>query len=146
MASQAIEAQGTIIAIGQGDATTTLPGVDVFDTIGETQTWDGPSGSASVIDVSHLGSIRREKRMGLPDEGQFTFTMNRIFGDAGQASAKQARSDRELRTFKVTYSDGSIDAFTGYVLEFPTSGGVDQVVTGSMTVEISGAVDTTEAP
>lgn len=138
--SEAIEAQGTVFRIGQGDATTVLPNADAFDAIGEVKTWNGPGGSASVIDVSHLGSTRREKRMGLPDEGQYQLTFSRIFADEGQDSARTARSDRELRNFEVVYSDGSEESFTGYVLEFSGSGGVDQVVDASMTIEITGEV------
>ncbi len=41
--SDAIEAQGTIVAIGQGDATSVAYGSDVFDNIGELKTWDGPT-------------------------------------------------------------------------------------------------------
>jgi len=137
--SDAIESQGTVVAIGQGDAVSVAAGADVFDNIGEVKTWNGPSGSASVIDVSHLTSTRREKRMGLADEGQFSITFSRIFGDTGQDSARTARGDRELRNFKVTYSDGTIGSFTGFVLEFQTSGGVDGVVEGTANIEISGA-------
>lgn len=138
--SLAIEAQGTVLEIGQGDALTVLPGTDVFDEVGEIKSGDGPNGSASVIDVSHLSSTRREKRMGLADEGQLGVTFNRIFGDDGQASMQTARADRELRNIKITYSDGSTDSFTAYVLEFSTSFAVDDVLQGSATFEISGAV------
>ena len=144
--SEAVESQGTVIAIGAGDATTVLPATDTFADIGEVQTWDGPSGSASVIDVSHLASTRREKRMGLADEGQVSMTFNRVFSDAGQASALTARADRELRNFTITFSDGTVGSFTGYVLEFSTSGGVDAVVAGTMTVEVSGEYVEVVAP
>lgn len=137
--SNAVEAQATVVAIGQGDAVTVAAGSDVFDNIGEVKTWSGPSGSASVIDVSHLGSTRREKRMGLADEGQMTLGLNRIFSDTGQISARTARSNRTLRNFKITYSNGTIGSFTGYVLEFSTEGGVDAIVDLSITIEISGA-------
>lgn len=137
--SSAIEAQSTTLQIGQGDATTILPASDTFDTFSEMKDWDGPSGSASVIDVSHLGSTGKEKRMGLPDEGQYKVSFNRIPGDTGQESARTARSNRTLRNFKITYSDGTVGSFTAYVLGFTGKGGVDQVVDGSMTLEISGA-------
>lgn len=136
--SDAIESQGTVVQIGRGNAVTVLPGADTFDTIGEVKTWGGPSGSASVMDASHLGSTRREKRMGLPDEGQMTLGLNRIFTNIGQKSARAARSARQMRNFKITYSDGSVGSFTGFVLEFSSSGGVDAIVEGSITIEISG--------
>lgn len=134
----AIESQGTVVAIGQGDANSVAYGSEVFDNIGEVKTFGGPNGSASVIDVSHLGSTRREKLMGLPDDGQISFGFLRMFGDAGQESAKTARSDRELRHLKITYSDATVEHGTVFVLEMSTQGGVDQALEGSMTVEIDG--------
>jgi len=139
--SDAIEAQGSLFEIGQGDATTVVAGSDTFDEVGEVKTRGGPSGSASVIDVSHLRSTRREKRMGLPDEGQMNLSFNRIFGDVGQESMRTARSNRTLRNFKVTYSDGTVGSFTAFVLEFSTAGAVDGVEEGSATLEISGAYE-----
>ena len=137
--SSAVESQGYTLQIGQGDATTVAAGSDSFDTIGEVKDWDGPSGSAAVIDVTHLGSTAKEKRVGLRDEGQYKVTFSRIFGDAGQESAVTARANRTLRNFKATYSDGTIGSFTAFVMDFSIKGGVDNVIDGSMTLEISGA-------
>jgi len=137
--SNAIESQGYTLEIGQGDATTVSAGSDSFDTFGEVKDWDGPSGSAAVIDATHLGSTAKEKRMGLPDEGQYKVTFNRVPGDAGQESARTARANRTLRNFKETWSDGTVGSFTAFVLDFSTKGGVDGLVDGTMTLEISGA-------
>lgn len=137
--SSAIESQGYTLQIGQGDATTVAAGSDSFDTFGEVKDWDGPSGSAAVIDVTHLGSTAKEKRIGLRDEGQYKVTFNRVFGDVGQESAVTARTNRTLRNFKATYSDGTIGSFTAFVMEFSIKGGVDGVIDGSMTLETSGA-------
>ena len=108
--------------------------------VGEVVDWDGPGGSASVIDVTHLTSDAKEKRMGLPDEGQFTFSMNKIFGDTGQDACWEARRLQLEKSFKVTYTDTTTQTFDGYVLQFSTSGGVDDKVSGSITIEITGAV------
>jgi hypothetical protein len=111
--------------------------------VGEITDFDGPSGSASVIDTTNLQSTAKEKLMGLPDEGQFSLTINRQPDDAGQLAVSAARKARTEKNFKLTLSDGSVLSFAGYVLGDTWSGGVDGKVSGSITIEISGAVSLT---
>lgn len=113
-----------------------------FTKVGEMVDWDGPGGSASVIDATHLESPAREKLIGLMDEGQFTFSLNNMFSNLGQQACRTARSTRALTGFKLTYTDGTVQNWDGYVLQFATSGGVDDKVNGSITIEITGAVTT----
>lgn len=124
-----------------GSAGTATP--VAYTEVGEVADFDGPGGAASVIDATHLGSSAREKIMGIPDEGQFTFSLNRVFSDTGQAAVLAARAARAKKTFRVTYMDATVQTFEGYVLQFSTSGGVDDKLNGSVTIEITGAVSTT---
>ena len=113
-----------------------------YTEVGEIIDFDGPGGSGSVIDATHLGSSAREKIMGIPDEGQFTFGLNRVFSDAGQQVLAAARMARTEKDFRVTYMDGTVQTFAGYVLQFSSSGGVDDKINGSVTIEITGEVST----
>lgn len=113
--------------------------------IAEVTDWDGPSGTAQVIDMTYLTAAAKHKKMGLPDEGQFTLSINWIPTNAGQQAVATARAEQAEKNFKVTYEDGSTQTFAGYVLGFATSGGVDNKVAGSITIEITGAVTTTPA-
>ena len=115
-----------------------------FTTVGEISDFDGPGGAAAVIDTTHLTSTAKEKLMGLPDEGQFTFSMNWIPTDTGQSACRTARTARTLKAFRVTYTDSgpTVQTFDAYVLNFTSSGAVDDKVTGNITLEISGAVGT----
>jgi len=133
MSSAAVEAQGTTIAIG----TDTTP---AWLTIGEFKSWSGPGGSAAVIDVSDLSSTRKEKRMGLPDEGQFQININYISDSPGHVALMAARAARTEEEFQVTYSDNSTETFSGFVTGFSRSGQVDGVVEGQVTIEITGEV------
>jgi hypothetical protein len=110
--------------------------------VGESVDFDGPGGAASVIDATHLGSTAREKIMGIPDEGQFTISLNRVFGNAGQKAVLLARAQRARKPFKIVYYDNSTQTFDGFVLQFSTSGGVDDKLNGSIAIEITGAVTT----
>lgn len=111
--------------------------------VGEITDFDGPSGSASVIDKTNLASTAKEKMMGLPDEGQFTLSINRQPDDVGQLAVSAARTARTQKNFKVTYSDDKVHSFAGYVLGDTWAGGVDGLVSGSITIEIDGAVTLT---
>lgn len=114
-----------------------------YTAVGDVVDFDGPGGSAAVIDVTNLASTAREKLLGIPDEGQLSVTLNWDISDAGQLAARAAHENQTLKTFRLTYSDGTIQTFSGYVMSFPSSGGVDAKVVGNMTIEITGLVVTT---
>jgi hypothetical protein len=111
-----------------------------WSAVGEIVDFDGPGGSGAVYQVTHLTSVAHEKRIGLPDEGQFTLNLNCVHTDAGQVAVAASRTARSLKNYRVTYSDDVTDTFTAYVLSFPKSGGLDDKVSRSLTLEISGAV------
>jgi hypothetical protein len=139
--SNAIVTAGTTVSIG---TTATLPAGDTFAAIGEVISFDGPGGSASLIDVSHLGSTAKEKRKGLKDNGQFTMVVNKIFNNAGQVAVSAAQDENDPYNIKVTYPDGTIHDFKALVMEFKiTGGGVDDVLRGNITLEITGPVTET---
>lgn len=108
--------------------------------IAEVTDFDGPSGSASVISMTHLRSTAHEKKMGLLDEGQFTFSLNYLPSDAGLVAARQARAGNIERNFRITFANSTTASFAGYVAAVSTSGSVDGKVTGSITIEITGSV------
>ena len=137
MTTNSISAQGTLFYISTA-AYTTSP--TTYAAVGEVQTFDGPSGQANVIDATHLQSSAKEKLMGLPDEGQITIGGNYVSTDSGQDHMFDARSLQQKRDFKLQLSNGELWLFQGFVLQFGISGGVDDKVTFSATVEISGPV------
>lgn len=134
--SGALETQGVMLEIGDGGTPET------FVEVGEITDFTGPGGSASVIDVTHLKSTAKEKRMGLPDEGQFTFNVNLVPSDNGQRHVFKSRKDRRLTNFKLTLTDApaTVLSFAAFVLEFSLSGAVDDKIPAAITLEISGPV------
>jgi hypothetical protein len=111
--------------------------------IGEVTDWDGPGGSATMYETTHLQSEAKEKKIGLMDEGQLTLSINWEPSDAGQKAARDARAARTEKSFRLTYTDNSTATFDGYVIGMSSSGGVDNKVSGSITIEISGPVEYT---
>jgi hypothetical protein len=129
MASNAIETQGVTFAWNT-------------ELIGEIVSFNGPGGSASVIDVTHLGSTRREKRMGIADEGQFSFEVNLVPGNAGQVALRADRAARTKRVCILTLTDttNTTLTFDAYCSQFSIQGSVDNKISASVTLEITGEV------
>lgn len=115
---------------------------DAFVAIPEIKSFSGPSGSASIIDVTDLDSEGKEKRMGLKDEGQLQFTINYLPTNTIHQGLRDDRSNRTLRDFQIEFTDSgtTIWEFQGYVTGFSISGAVDGVVEAQVTVEISGSI------
>lgn len=133
--SNAIRTQGTIVKRGDGGAPET------FTAVGEVVDFTGPGGKASIIDVTHLGSTAKEKLPGLPDEGQFSMTLNLVPGDTQQQNLRADRAAQTKRNFQVVLSDGSTTlSFAAYVLGYAESGKVDDKVVLKIDLEITGAV------
>jgi predicted secreted protein len=137
MSSNALEAQGMLLKIGNGASP------EVFTAIKEIKTFSGPGGSAAVIDVTDLSSLAKEKRMGLADEGQLSFTINYIPNDTQHTLLRTQRANREETNFKLVFTDDSPAttwSFGAFVTGFSVSGAVDGVVEANVTLEITGAI------
>lgn len=140
MSSNAIEAQGTLLKVQTATSPVT------FTTIPEVKSFTGPGGSAAVIDVTDLSSTAKEKRMGLQDEGQLSFTMNYLPDNTTHDYLRTIRSARTLTPFQLIFTDGSPVtnwAFNAYVTGFSVSGAVDGVVEANVTLEITGSITET---
>jgi len=131
-----ILSQGCVLKRGDG------AGPEVFTAVGQVTKFTGPGGSATVIDASNLDSTAKEKMMGLRDEGSYSFDINYDPADTQHQGLIADRAAKVLRNFKVVLSDDddSEIAFSGFVLGFQIQGAVDDLVTASVTIEISGAV------
>jgi hypothetical protein len=145
----AIEAQGTQLYWGD----TTSYSTASTNLVGEVKSFSGPSGSAAVIDITHLASTGKEKLIGLRDEGQITLEVNLNPADAAQMKLKTDRANRTLKSWILKLMDSTADGNRtrlkgeGYCTGFSVSGGVDDVIKSSVTIEITGGVSwSTAAP
>ena len=110
--------------------------------VGQVVGFNGPTGSANVIDASHLGSTAKEKMIGLRDEGQITLDCLLAPADSGQVKLRECRAARTQGNWAIKMTDTAITMLNGhgYVSGFSVTGAVDQIVKASITIEISGAV------
>jgi hypothetical protein len=136
MSSNAIESQGMKIQRGSGEPL-------VFVDIPEVKQFTGPGGSASIIDVTDLASLAKEKRMGLADEGQLQLTINYIPDNEVHQDLRADRAARTRTDFRIVFTDGSQTQwdFQAFVTGFSVSGGVDGVIEAQVTLEITGAIE-----
>lgn len=131
-----IESQGAIFYWSTSTSLSTAISV------GEVTGFNGPSGSANVIDVTHLQSTAKEKRMGLRDEGQITLDINCVPGDSGQVKLRECRAARTQGHWALKLNDTAITQLDshGYVTGYAVNGSVDNKVSLSVTIEITGGV------
>lgn len=139
MSSNALSSQGVDLKIGDG----TSP--EAFTSIGELTGIDGPGGQASVQDVTDLLSVAKEKKMGLPDEGQITLEMNFLPQDTQHAQLRTDRVNQTERNFQLVFTDSPATtwSFSAYVTGLSISNAVDATMTGSITLEVTGAITET---
>ncbi len=136
-------AQGTLLY--WSSAGSTSPTTDAANNIAEVVGFNGPSGSAPVIDATNLASLAKEKSMGLADEGQVALDVFYSPSDLVQARLRADRASRTMRKAVIKLSDSSTEAvktriiFDAYVTGFAITGAVDQMVKGTITLEICGA-------
>lgn len=137
MSDNALESQGMKLKIDRG-----LASPSVFEVIPDCKNINFRTGSASVIDTTDLSSTAKNKRMGLQDEGQCTFTLNFIPNELTHAELLEAKGDRRRRQFELELTDSPVTRyrFQAFVLSVPISAGVDAVIESNVTLEITGSV------
>jgi predicted secreted protein len=136
-------AKGTLVKIGDGASP------EVFATIGQVRSIDGPSTAAEIVDTTtHSTSGNwREKLAVLVDPGEIAFDINFDSADTTHAFTTglwNEMVDLTQSNYKVVFpnSAGTL-AFAGYVSKHAFSAPVDNVLTASVSLAIDGAITAT---
>uniref|UniRef100_A0A6M3KKM0 Putative tail protein n=1 Tax=viral metagenome TaxID=1070528 RepID=A0A6M3KKM0_9ZZZZ len=134
----ALEAQGSIVYFSTTSANTTAAAGAVEQVV----SFNGPSGSAGVIDVTSLESTAKEKLIGLRDEGSISFDINFVATASVQTKMRDMRAARTLSNIAIAFNDvgKTLAGMKCYVSGFAISGAVDNKITASVQCEISGPV------
>lgn len=139
MASTAFNAQDTKLSIVTRDKVD--PTKITVTPIKNIKSFSGFDGAAAEIDVTNLDSTAKEFRIGLKDNGSFSFEIDRDFADPGQVALLAAQVSYAATDFVIYFKNAETWAtYQGYVKKFAIQGGVDQVVKASVDIRISGAV------
>lgn len=136
----------TALVITVGGTVTTVAAASKTVTgsakIGEVKNFNGPGGQASDIDVTTLESTAKEFLQGLQDEGEISLEVNFDPSDVGQTFCRTARAAQSKNNYRVTLPNTAATKldFAAFCKGFSLAGGVDDVVKGSLTLRVSGAV------
>ncbi|MBG1252200.1 phage tail tube protein [Burkholderia pseudomallei] len=111
-----------------------------WTTIGNFKTIKGFDGKTAKLDATNLASTAKEYRAGLQDPGSFTFDVDVDNNDAGQLALQQYKANATIANFKLTLPNGHTATFQGFVEQFPWDGGVDKLVSASVSIIITGPI------
>ncbi|WP_250464087.1 MULTISPECIES: phage tail tube protein [unclassified Caballeronia] len=101
------------------------------------------TGSANLVDVTRLNSTGREKKRGMQDWGQVTLALHVNMTEKSHQALFNARKNGTLLEFKLTLSEGTEIKFNAHVKDFPIAAKVDQMLTSSVNLEVSGEIEIT---
>lgn len=129
---------GTLLQVGDG------AGTEVFTTIPEVKSISGPEITRDTIDVTHMNSPNnfREFVTTLKDGGEVSFEMNYIGNDTTQNGIRVDLKAGTLRNFKMVMNNVASTTFdfAAVVTEFGLSTELEEIVTASVTLKISGDI------
>ena len=133
----AIDSSGFATAGTIGTATP-----QTFSKIGNVQDFSPDGGTATIIDVSNLESVAKEKRQGLQDMGNYSLTYDTDDTDVGQLALIASRTAQAVKVFKQVYPGGlKIRAWQGFVQKVTEPvAGVDKVLRSSATIVVTGPI------
>jgi hypothetical protein len=139
MTSAAVSAQGVTHEMSAGPAGPGTGSPSVWVNLNEIVTFQR-SGDRPEIDVSSLDSLAREFRLGLKDEGTYSFECMYSDNSTGQARLRAALSEDDPSEFRVTYPNGDLRLFQALVKKVDESGGVDDVIRCQVELRITGPI------
>lgn len=115
-----------------------------YTLIAEILSFSGPNETAKQIEVTSLDSTAKEYIGGLVDGGEVSFEMNFLGGNAQQQGIRSDMVGRLKRDWTVILNDAVTTVptsftFTAVVTAFSMKGSVDNPVTASVTLKMTGA-------
>lgn len=130
---------GTLLQRGDGASSET------FTTVSEVSNISGPGESLETIDATHMESPSgyREYIPSLLDSGEISFDMN--FLPATTAQSVGLRADmvaKTKRNWQLVFTDSGTTtySFSGYVTAFEPSAQIDDKLSASCTIKVTGPV------
>lgn len=114
-----------------GTTWTQVRGVTSYDDSGATR---------AEIDATDSDSTAKEYLLDIPDNGTQSFGINLDFADGGQDAVRTAEAAGDLDDYRVTFADASTLQYSAYVTNFSKTGSNGSIMTGNLTLRISGAV------
>ena len=134
---------GTLLKRGNG------ADPEVFTTIAEITGFSGPEPSLETIDATHMESIDgfREYLPSLKDSGEISFDFNFLPGNTNQRALYTDMVDAVRRTFQIVWSNSPATTyeFQAYVTSLSFNAQIDDKLSGSGTLQVTGPITITDA-
>lgn len=101
-----------------------------------------PSSEVDQVDVTHFGSPQRRREFiaGLTDSGTASLQMDHVPASATDVFVEAWRASGQTRALRLTYPNASSVTFSGYVLTYQSSIPLDDKMTASLEIKVTGAV------
>lgn len=114
---------------------------ETFEEIGEVFNITPGEESTDRVDVTHYKSPdrRREFIAGLIDPGEATFEINWVPGNETDEFIRDLRTSGETRTHKIRFPNGVTVSFDAIILSYSKAIPLDDKMTATITVAVSGA-------
>lgn len=135
--SDAVLTNGAVISRESDD----VP--DTYEAVGKVVDFTPPNRTRAAVDVTHLGSTVKKSKPGIPDNGEFTFSVLYDQNDSGQEAVESDFESGEEKNYRLVLNDDTPVMFT-----FPaivtahqvTGGGIDSPVQATVTLKVNGAI------
>ena len=135
LATTTIAISASLPSTFDDDVSTGYPSV-TYTTIGEVTDWSAGGKVFNVVTSNPIAQRNTDKYKGTVNNGADTFTVNRDDDDAGQVIVLAALASDNNYSFQITFSDSTVDYYTGKVVSFDTvAGGADSIVQRTIQVE-----------
>lgn len=123
------------------------PGAGTFTAWDEVFNVTPPETSIDQVDVTHYGSPNRsrEYKPALSDNGSASVEMNYVPGSATDVRIRAMKDAGEVVGFQITYPDTTVVEFSGFVTNYSQSLPVDDRMTATAQIKVTGAVTLTPA-
>lgn len=108
--------------------------------VGNFKTIKGFDGKVPKLDSTNLSSQAKEFKAGLYDPGQFSFDVDIDMTDPGQLAIRANLAAATTGQYKLTLPNGKTATFNAIVESFPMDGGVDKLLSSTVTLNITGPV------
>jgi hypothetical protein len=135
MAEGALSAQGTLIARAPAATPT------VFTTVGKLMDITPPPLTRKPIEMTCHNEPEEVFVVGIKRKGELAFKIgfNPTAASHGQSTGLiKAYNDASRDIYKITYPDGSLWLFSGYVTNFAPAAPVDDALTADVTIRPTG--------
>lgn len=135
------DGSGTITARTVTATASGTDGTELFTTVAEVKSINGPSMQTGVAEKTHMESLNNTKEF-LPtliDPGELTFNANFLPANASQLSVKTAMVNRTLKNFKIVWTDAAATtwAFAGYITGLAPSAEMEGPLAVALTVKLT---------